>query len=520
MKSHNNASIIVLDKFIQATRDSGYKGTYSAISELVDNSIQAGAKNVRIKIHIGPDEHYPMQIAVLDDGSGMNVATLREALRFGGSSRFNDRAGMGRYGMGLPNSSLSQAKKVEVYTWQNNNKPIYSYLDVDEIASGKLAEVPLPIAQTLPEAFATNIEKSGTLVLWSQCDRLSNRKMQTIAYKLEESLGRIFRYYIWDGINIYVNGKAITAIDPIFYRSNNGGIRASLFGDPMEYEIGLPSNNGGSSQIGKVIVRFTELPVHEWHDLPNEEKRTKGISNNAGVSIVRANREIDFGWFFMGSKRRENYDDWWRCEIKFDPILDEAFGITHTKQQIRPQEYLNEILTPDIENIAKALNYRVRQAHLQLKTNERSQDAEQTAIQKECLLTPLPQNIRKEKYETILTHVESQDKTIRSITDTPNKGEMKYSIREAKIKDTSFYCFAIKNGHFILIVNPEHPFYKKLYSSLTDDSNPNVKELRCQLDLMLLAAARAEAMIAKKVDAETVEKFRHSWSNTLATFFK
>jgi len=97
---------------------------------------------------------------------------------------------------------------------------------------------------------------------------------------------------------------------------------------------------------------------------------------------------------------------------------------------------------------------------------------------------------------------------------------MKYSIREAKIKDTSFYCFAIKNGHFILIVNPEHPFYKKLYSSLTDDSNPNVKELRCQLDLMLLAAARAEAMIAKKVDAETVEKFRHSWSNILATFFK
>ena len=200
--------------------------------------------------------------------------------------------------------------------------------------------------------------------------------------------------------------------------------------------------------------------------------------------------------------------------------LDEAFGITHTKQQIRPQEYLNEILTADIENIAKALNSRVRQAHLQLKINERSQDAEQTAIQKENLLTPLPQNTRKEKYETILKHVESQDKTIRSITDTPNKGEMKYSIREAKIKDTTFLLLRHKNGHFILIVKPEHPFYKKLYSSLTDDSNPNVKELRCQLDLMLLAAARAEAMIAKKVDAETVEKFRHSWSSILATFFK
>ena len=33
-----------------------------------------------------------------------------------------------------------------------------------------------------------------------------------------------------------------------------------------------------------------------------------------------ANREIDFGWFFMGNKRRENYDDWWRCEVKFEPV--------------------------------------------------------------------------------------------------------------------------------------------------------------------------------------------------------
>ena len=520
MKNHNDASIIVLDRFVQATRDSGYKGTYSAISELVDNALQAGAKNVRIRIHAGPDEHYPIQIAVLDDGRGMDVATLREALRFGGSTRFNDRAGMGRYGMGLPNSSIGQAKRVEVYTWQNSKKPIYSYLDVDEIVSGKLTKIPPPVVRAVPEVSATNMKKSGTLVLWSRCDRLSNRKIQTIAYKLEKSLGRIFRYYIWDGVNIFINGKTIAATDPTFYRSNNGDLRASLFGDPLEYEIVTPSNNGYPSSIGKVIVRFTELPVHEWHDLPHQEKRTKGISNNAGVSIVRANREIDYGWFSMGKKRRENYDDWWRCEIKFDPILDELFGITHTKQQIRPQEYLNEILVPDIESIAKALNARVRQSHLQLKINERSQDAEDTAIQKESLLAPIPQKTNKGKYEAILKQVANQDKTIRSLTDVPNKGEMKYSIREAKMKDTTFFCFAIKNGHFILVINPEHAFYKKLYSSLTDENNPNVKELRRQVNLVLLAAARAEAMVTKKAEAETVERFRHSWSDILATFFK
>ena len=89
-----------------------------------------------------------------------------------------------------------------------------------------------------------------------------------------------------------------------------------------------------------MTVTFSELPVHEWHDLPNEEKRQLGIVNGAGVSVVRAGREIDYGWFFLDGKRRENYDDWWRAEIRFDAVLDEAFGITHTKQQIRPLDYL------------------------------------------------------------------------------------------------------------------------------------------------------------------------------------
>src|SRR5438046_1703608 len=123
MARTNDNSIIVLDKFIQATRDSGYKGTASAVSELVDNSIQALAKHVWISIGASGDAQYPIRIAVADDGVGMDKATLRQALRFGGSSRFNDRAGLGRYGMGLPNSSLSQARRVEVYTWQREAGP-------------------------------------------------------------------------------------------------------------------------------------------------------------------------------------------------------------------------------------------------------------------------------------------------------------------------------------------------------------------------------------------------------------
>ncbi len=56
-----------------------------------------------------------------------------------------------------------------------------------------------------------------------------------------------------------------------------------------------------------------------------------GIVGGGGVSVLRAGREIAHGWYLMGSKRKENYDDWWRCEIEFEPVLDEHFGITINK---------------------------------------------------------------------------------------------------------------------------------------------------------------------------------------------
>ena len=75
--------------------------------------------------------------------------------------------------------------------------------------------------------------------------------------------------------------------------------------------------------------RFTMLPVAQWHNLDNVTKRRVGIvGGGGGVSILRAGREIANGWHLMGGKRKENYDDWWRCEIEFDPALDEHFGIT------------------------------------------------------------------------------------------------------------------------------------------------------------------------------------------------
>src|SRR5262249_21459710 len=111
---------------------------------------------------------------------------------------------------------------------------------------------------------------------------------------------------------------------------------AVQYGPPLIYQIQVPNE----CKKSRVSVRFSELPIAEWHALSNQEKKSHAISKRAGVSVLRAQREIDYGWFFMGSKRKENYDDWWRCKFEFQPELDNYFGVTHTNQEIHPTKAL------------------------------------------------------------------------------------------------------------------------------------------------------------------------------------
>lgn len=516
-------SIIALDKFIQATRDSGYKGTASAISELVDNSIQAGATRIAITVaaKASDDEEKSIEITVLDNGCGMDAATLRQALRFGGSTRFGDRRGLGRYGMGLPNASLSQARRVTVFTWQassdakqkaqrgrdSTSRVYYSYLDVDEIVRCQMVEVPEPqIAKAPPIVCAGG---SGTLVCWSQCDRLDNRRVSTIVRKLEVELGRRFRHFIWDGLRVTINQDKLEAFDPLYLNPKAEISGAKLFGEEMRFEVRADPID--TRTTGWVRVRFTELPVHAWYKFSNDEKRRIGISRGAGVSIVRGGREVDYGWFFMGSKHRENYDDWWRCEIQFDPILDEAFGITHTKQQARPQSHLLDALTPDLEATARALNSRARKAHMAVKASDRFSEAERIANERDHLLRPLPRN-SDPVAKAWMRELEENHPTLRDRVDEKDR----YSIIEHAVKDTSFFTLAHDGDRLVLVLNPDHPFYREIYKPLSEGEAPRDPQLRSKLELLLLAAARSEATAQGRVSA--LAKHRLEWSNTLAAF--
>ena len=190
---------------IETVRDNGYNDTASAISELIDNSIDAKSKNIQILVFEKTitKGNRPMkeisEIVIVDDGKGMNVKEMETSLQFGNGTKSNntDDEIIGKFGIGLPNASVSQCKRVEVYSWQKN-KDLYTYLDVDEIISNDQEKINDIIEKKLPDNIKKEITsyESGTAIIWSKCDNLDIARGETLYRRMSKKLCRVFRHYL------------------------------------------------------------------------------------------------------------------------------------------------------------------------------------------------------------------------------------------------------------------------------------------------------------------------------------
>ena len=352
-----SVDIIPTELAIQAMRDSGYRNTAYALAELIDNSVQADAKSVEVfclheNVTINNRNRSKMsEIAVLDNGRGMSADVLRVALQFGNGTRLLDRSGIGRFGMGLPNSSISQSRRVEVWSWQQGpDNAMYTYLDVDQIKSGSLRSVPEPSPMPVPDDWSAKsniIGTTGTLVLWRHLDehKLSWRGARTILEHTGKLVGRIYRKFIDQGeLDIRLasctrktieNEEFVKVNDPL-YLMKNSSTPTPFTDEPMFQKWG-ERDGEFQYQIGDdlhtVSVRMSyarQETVPSDRTDRGQTKYGRDAAKNVGVSIVRAGRELqlDRGWANSYDPRER----WWGAEIEFPPALDEVFGVTNNKQ--------------------------------------------------------------------------------------------------------------------------------------------------------------------------------------------
>jgi hypothetical protein len=211
----------------------------------------------------------------------------------------------------------------------------------------------------------------------------------------------------------------------------------------------------------------------------------------------------------MGQKRKENYDDWWRCEVRFDPELDELFGVTHTKQEIHPVEKLDSILSPDLERIARELNARARHAFMEVKNDSCRRDSEAVAERFDNLIEP-PKR---------LLAGNAKNGTPLKRGGRGRVAGLEYRLKFMQLDSPCFFHPELDGVRLTVVLNDEHPFVKKACGGIAESAKMLPNNAQKNIELMILAAARAEVMAAKTARSKKwTESFRQSWSNVLATF--
>ncbi len=522
---------------IKAMRDSGYRNTAYAVAELIDNAIQAGSTGVELLccerqfFENQRSRQNIHQIAVLDNGVGMDRDVLSDALQFGNGKYLDDRSGIGRFGMGLPSSSISQCRRVDVWSWQDGvTSAIWSYMDLDQVEAGDQTTVPYPVPKEVPllwqQAGAT-FAKSGTLVVWSRLDRCLWKTANAIIKNSELIIGRMYRRFVLDKrvtirLAAFVDDapnqceidRPVLANDPQYLMvptsTPSPYDEVAMFRpDGDAWEVDHDIEFAGS--IHRVVTRFT-VAKEDVRKQPQAGATLHGrhAKRNIGVSLVRSDRELELETSLVhASEARER---WWGIEVDFPPALDEVFGVTNNKQSARhftetataieemladedsfvdlqEQMRLDEDPRGPLLDMVHLINRRLdllrKTIELQRKgTRRRRRHETPSAEERATTVTrerqaeghegasdedeQLPDDERAEALARELEDTGLTQDDAQALAARTIKQHIKYTFAEADLEGRTFFTVKIVAGEIVIKINVNHPAYSHLVEVLED----------------------------------------------------
>lgn len=499
---------------VSSLRDLGYNSTTSALCEHVDNAIQWGATEIRVYFHqTGHRGDFKIATLVYDNGSGMAPHVLKVATAFGGSLVYENREGIGRYGMGMKTAALSMSPVFDVYSWQEPGAIYNMTVDVNEIGNSRtnLIELSDPVLNdqlpsdvldilTKPMVFPKNPQESqtllsstreelrermgssGTIVFMPECDRLTFRKAQTLAEHATKEMARIYRRFIAKGLRLFVNNRLVDAFDPTYWMSSarHTGIEAL---DPKQsklvgsWPLNIPVEEG-SRDTTTIHVRLYALPYEQWSSLPRKVLRNDlHVFDDHTVSFMRNDREVEIGSSYPRLKVRKNsYNLWLRLEIDFEGEADEGFGVAANKQGIRLKEYVSELIVEKIGPEITAVRETIKELQgrrATQKSGSKVSEAERRATDAEIFQgKPLPE-LTAEEQTALDENLKALAVTLKRENETDDQAleRLKGSRYVTIFKHDEYWPFYhcdFRFGKVILTINTAHEFFEKIWQPLSE----------------------------------------------------
>nr|WAI02775.1 MAG: ATP-binding protein [Candidatus Methanoperedens sp.] len=330
---------------IESLRAFGYD-LPTSISDLIDNSITAGAKNVWLKFFWNGENS---SISIKDDGCGMSEKDLINAMRPGSRSPLEEREpeDLGRFGLGLKTASFSQCKKLTVATKFAEQNIAVRCWDINEVVkTGEWRLFKINIKHA--DGCFSDLEKmeNGTIVLWEKIDRIVNgtrvesEKDQKLFLErvdnVKNHLAMVFHRFLERGrFKIWINDRKVESWDPF-----------------LKNEKATQLLNEESFQIcGKMVVNPYVLPHLSKIDEKTHSLAAgpKGWNAQQGFYVYRNERLILAGsWLGLGFKKEEHYK-LARIQIDIPNSMDMEWEIDVKKSVARPPAVLRD----DLKRIAK-----------------------------------------------------------------------------------------------------------------------------------------------------------------------
>jgi hypothetical protein len=325
-------------RLTQSLRDIGYDFN-SALADLADNSISAGACRIDIEVVFEGDRSY---VLIADDGWGMSSAELSEALRFGTRRDYAD-GDLGRYGLGLKTASISQCRQLTVVTRRNRARcqQVARTLSIDWISATDRWEVTYPPEGSASErAYEWLRQGTGTVVVWEHLDRIlpkgrhegawAKRRLERLARRAADHLGMVFHRFLETDtpkgprLTLTVNGVKVRPWNP--------------FAPDEEHTHRLPDQSLevviGEAQDFVRLQRYV-LPPRDMFSSSDEFERLSGPlkwNRQQGLYIYRADRLIQSGGW-CNLRTPDEHTKVARASLDFPTSLDEAFRINVAKMR-------------------------------------------------------------------------------------------------------------------------------------------------------------------------------------------
>jgi len=428
-------------KLLTALRSTGYDN-YSAISDIVDNSLDANADVIKIEVGKGHNEE--IIITISDNGDGMDLDTLDQALRLGSLTSRNDES-LGKYGMGLVTASISIGRKLIVIS-KKDAKYSTGIQDLDEVSHEnkfiKTLRESNDIERNLFVQVLGGVE-SGTLVMIQKVDNLQNKNISSLTSKLIRDFGEIYRYFLNANKKIMVNKKEVHPLDPMMQNHDNSQI---FIDDEHIFE--------SDGVKASARLRIVHLPKFS-----RDESDRLGINiHNQGFYILRNNRQIAKGESLGIFKKHGDFNRF-RAELFINGGLDKKVGVNFKKEGIHLSDdlrsWIDRLTTPQIEAVR-----RLAKKEQQKSTKKVDHASSQRLIGNKSSLLKKPKAYHAKDDKLGLKSVRSED----------------FANVEFKVDNNTrlapLFQAELVGKSLVISYNSDHPFYERVFAEI--QSNPDL----------------------------------------------